>query len=785
MALPDLTGNKIKDTYQRVVQTGDGKTFYNGTGSQVSIVTNPYTGSLAISGSIVLNGPINIGLNNLNDVTITSVQPYDLLVRNLANNDWVNTANPGGDYTWAGNNTFDQQTVHNTGILTKGNIEVDAHLVHNLGGEISPGRDYWFATASIGKIRTFQNSIEFCDESTKATSAVLSVEGPNFIIKNNAGAKTAISGANANFTNVVQAGSFIGPLTGTASWATNAVTASNARTASFVTTAQTASYVLNAISSSFAATASFVRTAQTASYVLNAVSSSFATTASYALNGGVTQIIAGTNVTISPVGGTGAVTINSSGTGGSTDTGSLLRTASVNLNTITFTKGDGSTFPITVDTGSGGGVTQLLAGANISLSPTSGVGQVTITSTGGGGGGFNTATGSYGSFYDTTTQTNPVANVPRSMSFNSTDISNGVSISGSTNPFNTYIKVANAGVYDIQFSAQLDKTDFGSDSIIIWIRKNGIDLAETATDATLQGNNAKAVAAWNWFVNAAAGDYFQLMWFSPDTDVRLYSQTATANHPGIPSVILTANRVDQFLSNTGSFTGSFTGSLFGTASWANNALTASFLPVGTYNITSSWATNALTASNLAPAIANNTDNRVLTATGNGSINGEANLTFDGSLLDIIGDIQFNENRIRTSSTTVGQPGKGADLAYDWGNFTTTPTAGRIVYFASGSGGFGWRDALASATGSSIGPLGVATNAASQDEIMLRGTVRVSGSLSGLAAGQVVYLNNAVSGGVTGTAPSTTGHVVRIIGYVISPTDNTMYFNPDFSYITRT
>lgn len=37
------------------------------------------------------------------------------------------------------------------------------------------------------------------------------------------------------------------------------------------------------------------------------------------------------------------------------NTGSLLTTASVSLNTITFTKGDGSTFPITVNTGSGGG----------------------------------------------------------------------------------------------------------------------------------------------------------------------------------------------------------------------------------------------------------------------------------------------------------------------------------------------------------------------------------------------------------------------------------------------
>ena len=62
--------------------------------------------------------------------------------------------------------------------------------------------------------------------------------------------------------------------------------------------------------------------------ILGIVSSSYAITASYALN---------------------------SGGGGSTNTGSLLTTASSALNVITFTKGDGSTFPIIVDTGSGGG----------------------------------------------------------------------------------------------------------------------------------------------------------------------------------------------------------------------------------------------------------------------------------------------------------------------------------------------------------------------------------------------------------------------------------------------
>jgi hypothetical protein len=110
--------------------------------------------------------------------------------------------------------------------------------------------------------------------------------------------------------------------------------ASTATTASYVLNAVSASYILQAVSSSFTSTASYVATAQTASYVitaqtasyvLQAISASFATTASFALNGG------------------------------STDTGSLLMTASVSSNVITFTKGNGTTFPITVDTGSGGG----------------------------------------------------------------------------------------------------------------------------------------------------------------------------------------------------------------------------------------------------------------------------------------------------------------------------------------------------------------------------------------------------------------------------------------------
>ena len=245
-------------------------------------------------------------------------------------------------------------------------------------------------------------------------------------------------------------------------------------------------------------------------------------------------------------------------------TGSLLGTASYATNALS------ASYALN------GGVTQLLAGPNITLSPTNGQGQVTVTATLSGSNSYNTATGSYGSFYDTTTQTNPVANIARSMSFNSTDITNGVSISGSTSPFNTYIKTENAGIYNIQFSAQVEKTDSGTDVIDIWLRKNGINLTDSATKLTLSGNGTKVVAAWNWFVSSATGDYYQIIWSSADTGMRLYAEPLSGIHPGIPSVILTANRVDQFLSNTGSFSGSFTGTLTGTASYATQALSSSY-----------------------------------------------------------------------------------------------------------------------------------------------------------------------------------------------------------------
>ena len=150
----------------------------------------------------------------------------------------------------------------------------------------------------------------------------------------------------------------------------------------------------------------------------------------------------------------------------------------------------------------------------------------------GAAGGF----GSYGSFFDTTTQTNLVPAGNR-FELNITDFNSGVSIASGSR-----ITFANAGKYDIQFSAQFEKTDSGTDTIEIWLKKNGFDVSNTNTKFNMVGNAAKQVAAWNFFVDAAANDYFEIMWYSLDSKVQITANIATTR-PAIPSIILTVNQV--------------------------------------------------------------------------------------------------------------------------------------------------------------------------------------------------------------------------------------------------
>jgi hypothetical protein len=152
----------------------------------------------------------------------------------------------------------------------------------------------------------------------------------------------------------------------------------------------------------------------------------------------------------------------------------------------------------------------------------------------------------YGSFYDTTTQTAAAINTAYAMTFNTVDLSVGVTRGTPT----SRIYVDTLNVYNVQFSAQVDKTSGGVGLVWIWLRKNGVNVPDSAGQIRIQGNNAEVLAAWNYIIELNAGDYIELMWEVDDTSVILLAEVASAVHPSVPSIILT---VTNNISSDGSY----------------------------------------------------------------------------------------------------------------------------------------------------------------------------------------------------------------------------------------
>ena len=145
----------------------------------------------------------------------------------------------------------------------------------------------------------------------------------------------------------------------------------------------------------------------------------------------------------------------------------------------------------------------------------------------------------YGAFYDTTTQTPAAINTAYAITLNTTDVSLGVYRGATT----SQVFVTEAGIYNIAFSAQLDNTSGGNHLIYIWLRVNGADVANSASQVRLKGTDGELVAAWNFVQTLKAGDYIQIMYSATDTSVQILAQAAAAPVPAIPSMILTVAQI--------------------------------------------------------------------------------------------------------------------------------------------------------------------------------------------------------------------------------------------------
>jgi hypothetical protein len=148
----------------------------------------------------------------------------------------------------------------------------------------------------------------------------------------------------------------------------------------------------------------------------------------------------------------------------------------------------------------------------------------------------------YGQFSDTTTQSGS-QNTAYAKRFNTIDFAHEVSIvSGSR------ITVANTGIYNLQFSSQLENTANSNITFDIWLAYTGSNYPNTNTqiDVTkVTGGLGRQVAAWNFMLPIKANDYVELMWSCNASTGQLAAMgtQSNPNRPAIPSVIATLTQI--------------------------------------------------------------------------------------------------------------------------------------------------------------------------------------------------------------------------------------------------
>jgi hypothetical protein len=149
----------------------------------------------------------------------------------------------------------------------------------------------------------------------------------------------------------------------------------------------------------------------------------------------------------------------------------------------------------------------------------------------------------YGAFSDFTSQST-TANTATLLTLSTTDFSNAVSIN------NSKITVENAGIYNLQFSVQVQNLDNAPQDMYIWLKQNGTDIVGSTGVIGLParknpGDPAHDIKGWNYFLSMNANDYVQIYW-SPTIatfTIPTYAASGTPTKPSTASVVATLSFV--------------------------------------------------------------------------------------------------------------------------------------------------------------------------------------------------------------------------------------------------
>jgi hypothetical protein len=147
----------------------------------------------------------------------------------------------------------------------------------------------------------------------------------------------------------------------------------------------------------------------------------------------------------------------------------------------------------------------------------------------------------YGEFTKTTDQTPASTNTAYALTFDNTEIAEGVSIGSPA----SRIVVVQSGLYQFDATVQIGSSSSSAKTVWLWFRKNGTDIANSARLVTININNGYVPMALAEFFSLAANDYIEIMFAADATAITVDNVAATAFAPAAPAVVLAVSQIQQ------------------------------------------------------------------------------------------------------------------------------------------------------------------------------------------------------------------------------------------------
>jgi hypothetical protein len=144
----------------------------------------------------------------------------------------------------------------------------------------------------------------------------------------------------------------------------------------------------------------------------------------------------------------------------------------------------------------------------------------------------------YGQWQYSTTITPAAADTAYVFPIGTPDFNNIASIASTS-----HIVLGAAGMYNLQFSVQLENTTNAEHVAYIWLRKNGTDIANSTGRVTVI-KSGSTIAGWNFVIDSAnTTDYYEIAYAVSNTALIFPTYASTAFCPGTATLVTTVTPI--------------------------------------------------------------------------------------------------------------------------------------------------------------------------------------------------------------------------------------------------